>query len=135
MSILLSRLPNEDKLIWHFEKNKEFLVKTAYHNARAHKESLLPDPSSSPNQKLWQMIWKTPILTRQRNFLWCVVKDILPTRENLLRKGISLDPVCPFCSSDVESVQHLFMDCIFAKQVMFSSSLSYRTPSNVCVNQ
>ncbi|XP_058733501.1 uncharacterized mitochondrial protein AtMg00310-like [Vicia villosa] len=52
VSIPLSRLPTEDKIIWHFEKNGEFSVKTTYHAARAHKESLLPRPSISPNQKL-----------------------------------------------------------------------------------
>ncbi|XP_058787163.1 uncharacterized protein LOC131661587 [Vicia villosa] len=135
VSIPLSRIPTDDKIIWHFEKNGEYSFKTAYHATCAQKECLLPGPSSHSNQNLWQLIWRAPILNRQRNFLWCVAKNILPTRGNLLKKGISLDPVCPFCSAEIETMQHLLMDCVFAKQVLFASPLSYRIPANVGVNQ
>ncbi|XP_058759750.1 uncharacterized protein LOC131633056 [Vicia villosa] len=135
VSIQLSRLPTEDKIIWHFEKNGEFSVKTAYHAARTHKDSLNPGPSTSSNQKLWKLIWKAPLMPRQRNFLWRVAQNILPTRGNLSKKGITLDPSCPFCYDAHETVQHLFMDCVFARQVLFSSPISYRIPASVHVNQ
>ncbi|XP_058746226.1 uncharacterized protein LOC131619104 [Vicia villosa] len=116
ISIPLSRVPTEDKIILHFEKSAEFSVKSAYHTLRAHRDSLLPGPSCHTNHKLWYLIWKAPILSRLRNFLWRAAKNILPTRGNLLRKCILLDPVFPFCSNDVESVQHLLMECVFTRQ-------------------
>ncbi|XP_058732849.1 uncharacterized protein LOC131604425 [Vicia villosa] len=132
-SIPLSVHPDEDNMVWQFEKNGEFSVKTAYHASRAHKDSLLPGPSSPANQKIWPLIWKAPISARQRNFLWRVAKNILPSRGNLLKKGMFIDSQCPLCSAGTETVQHLLMECVFAKQVLFASVLSYRIPSSVSV--
>lgn len=56
LSIPLSHFPNDHKVIWHHEKNGEFSFKFAYHASMAHKDVLKPVPSSSSNQKLWQLI-------------------------------------------------------------------------------
>src|SRR3954467_10067109 len=90
VSIPLPRLPTEDKLIWHHEKSGEFSVKIVYHDSVAFRDSHKPGPSSSTNNKLWHEIWRTPILNRTRNFMWRVAKNILPTRGNLIRKGMSI---------------------------------------------
>ncbi|XP_058757456.1 uncharacterized protein LOC131630719 [Vicia villosa] len=134
VSIPLSRLPNDDKLVWHFEKSGEFSVKTAYHATCSFKTSLLPGPSISACHSLWKLLWKAPIYAKQRNFLWRVAQDILPTRGNLVKKGMIIDPLCPFCFSGIENVQHLFMECHFAKQVLFASSVGYRIPNCMDVN-
>lgn len=102
---------------------------------REHTMTLLPSPSNPSNQKFWKLIWNAPILARQMNFLWRVAKGILPTRGNLLRKGMSLDPAFPFCSSGIEIVQHIFMECVFVKQVLFASFICYRIPPCLGVNQ
>lgn len=66
-----------------------------------------------------------------QNFLWRFAKNIIPAKGNLQRKGISLDPLCPFFFSDTEYVQHILMDCVFARQVFFSSPLSNRIFVNI----
>ncbi|XP_058775882.1 uncharacterized protein LOC131650175 [Vicia villosa] len=48
---------------------------------------------------------------------------------------MSIDSSCPFYSSGIENVQHIFMDCHFAKQVLFASSIGYRTPNYLEANQ
>ncbi|XP_058768576.1 uncharacterized protein LOC131642328 [Vicia villosa] len=134
VSIPLTRGPLRDKMIWHFEKSGEYTVRSAYHLSLQVKDSLMPGPSSPPCKKLWQQIWKIPVHTRVKNFLWRTARNILPTKHNLLKKGISLDPTCSLCNKDVESVQHLFLECDFAKAVCFSSILSYRIPSHLEFN-
>ncbi|XP_058742209.1 uncharacterized protein LOC131614666 [Vicia villosa] len=50
------------------------------------------------------------------------------------KKGIKVDALCPMCNMEAENVQHLLMDCVFVRQSLFSSALSYRIPSDLCFN-
>ncbi|CAI8584800.1 unnamed protein product [Vicia faba] len=64
-----------------------------------------------------------------------IQKNILPSKDNLLKKGIRLDVSCSLCHYVVESAYHLFLQCEFAKQVSFSSILSYRVSSDMEINE
>ncbi|CAI8611566.1 unnamed protein product [Vicia faba] len=66
-----------------------------------------------------------------RSFLWRLAKNILPTKDNLRKKGILLDETCSLCNSAPETALHLFMDCAFARQVFSSSVLSYHILENM----
>ncbi|CAI8584877.1 unnamed protein product [Vicia faba] len=94
------------------------------------RSSKKPGPSRLSCTKLWKKIWSAPVNTRTHNFLWRMSKNILPTKDNLSRKGISLDSSCPLCHTEKESASHLFMHCVFVKQILFSSPLSYRVPTD-----
>ena len=51
-----------------------------------------------------------PIKVRIRT--WRAVLDKLPTKTNLIRKGVLLDnDLCPLCNSHPETVNHLFVEC------------------------
>ncbi|KAK7290162.1 hypothetical protein RIF29_04389 [Crotalaria pallida] len=50
-------------------------------------------------------------------FFWRVIKNILPTKDNLLRKKVPLSPICSGCHEEFESVQHALFQCDFAKRV------------------
>lgn len=50
VSIPLSRLSNEDKIIRHHEKSGEFSVRSAYHASVAHKDVLKPCPLVLPTK-------------------------------------------------------------------------------------
>nr|GEY17251.1 hypothetical protein [Tanacetum cinerariifolium] len=51
-------------------------------------------------------------------FTWRARLDRLPTRGNLINRGVSLDsPLCPFCGLMLEDSQHLFFRCDMAKCV------------------
>lgn len=43
---------------------------------------------------------------------------------------MKLDNSCPFCHVQVESIQHDFLVCPFAKVVWFSSTLGLHVPLN-----
>lgn len=66
--------------------------------------------------------------------MWRLAKNILPTRHNLQKKGISLDPLCPLCHSDVETVEHLFMNCNLSKLALFASPLGSHAPFNMDIH-
>nr|GEV62018.1 RNA-directed DNA polymerase, eukaryota [Tanacetum cinerariifolium] len=50
---------------------------------------------------------------------WRARRDCLPTRVNLMRRGVTLDSVnCPICNSDEEDIHHVLFRCEVATAVM-----------------
>jgi hypothetical protein len=87
-----------------------------------------PGPSSSHYDRLWELIWKIPLPTRIRNFMWRLARDIIPTRCTLRKRGVTLDTVCPLCFDSEESSQHLFMYCPLSRRIWFASPLEIQPP-------
>ncbi|GAU29911.1 hypothetical protein TSUD_148190 [Trifolium subterraneum] len=129
----LKRLP-QDKIIWCWEKNVVYSVRSAYHLLDDRKFCNQPSPSSIFQESLWGKIWKAPVPNVIRNFLWRLVKHILPSRARLAKKGLTLDPYFPLCYQQAEDYEHLFMSCPFSKLTWFASPLGLHAPSNVDVN-
>ncbi|GJZ11381.1 RNA-directed DNA polymerase, eukaryota, reverse transcriptase zinc-binding domain protein, partial [Tanacetum coccineum] len=49
---------------------------------------------------------------------WRLCLDRLPTRCNLDARGVDLDSTrCPICDVDLESSQHLFVECLVASSL------------------
>lgn len=68
-------------------------------------------------------------------FTWRCLHDILPTRANLLRRGIVLDPVCARCGRDAETIEHIFRDCNWSFLFWRASPLRINLPlDNLSVN-
>lgn len=111
-----------------------FLLRSAYHAYLFHKDVHKPGPSRFTNQKLWHDTWRAPILNITQNFLWRVAKNILPTKGNLSRKGICIDPIFPFRFAVIQFSLHIFMKCFIVRQALFSSPLSYRIPAKLDIN-
>ncbi|KAK8599202.1 hypothetical protein V6N13_077134 [Hibiscus sabdariffa] len=44
-------------------------------------------------------------------FSWCMFHNLLPTRFNLLMRGINLDAMCKLCGQGVEDDMHIFWSC------------------------
>ncbi|XP_039000122.1 uncharacterized protein LOC120125860 [Hibiscus syriacus] len=64
---------------------------------------------------------------------WMVILDRLPTKERLARIWMSTDDVCVLCGDAMESRNHLFADCSFARGVwsgvMHACQLQHRMMS------
>jgi hypothetical protein len=61
-------------------------------------------------------VWALKISPRVHFFLWLLSKNKLLTRDNLSISRKVEDPSCLFCS-EAESIQHLFFECVVAKQL------------------
>lgn len=46
-----------------------------------------------------------------KNFLWRVCNNSLPTRDNLYKKKITIDPLCPICGLVPETSVHALWSC------------------------
>ena len=44
-------------------------------------------------------------------FMWQALKDSLPTKLNLMRRHILMDPVCELCQSTTEDILHVVWSC------------------------
>ncbi|PWA94731.1 RNA-directed DNA polymerase, eukaryota [Artemisia annua] len=82
--------------------------------------------------------------TRWNNFfpiklnilLWRIALARIPTRDNLVSRGIVLDSnLCPVCSSSLETTEHVFADCVELRGIWSSISRWWNipTPSPVSV--
>jgi hypothetical protein len=61
---------------------------------------------------------KLNINDRARLFLWKIVWNILPTKEQLSHLFlVNSDLSCPLCKVANDSLQHLFFECIYARVV------------------
>ncbi|MCH97471.1 retrotransposon unclassified-like protein [Trifolium medium] len=134
LSLPLSHRLPQDKIIWCWEKNDEYSVRSAYQLLDDRKNCNQPSPSSIFQESLWGKIWKAAVPNVIRNFLWRLVKHILPSRARLAKKGLNVDPCCPLCYQQAEDYEHIFMSCPIAKLTWFASPLGLHAPSDLDVN-
>ncbi|KAJ9566944.1 hypothetical protein OSB04_002910 [Centaurea solstitialis] len=63
-------------------------------------------------------LWSKLVPLKVRIHVWMVRLDRLPTKANLLEKGLNLDTdTCPLCSDSGETGDHLFITCRTAVEV------------------
>jgi len=66
----------------------------------------------------FQLLWSLKTVPSALMCIWRIIWDRLPTRANLVRRGVQLGcALCPLCREDVESVQHLFCTCKVTQKV------------------
>lgn len=74
----------------------------------------LPSPSDcSILQSMWKKIWSSLFPPKVSVWLWCALKNELPTKMNLIRRRIPIDMWCSFCINQVDSLEHYLFSCMF----------------------
>ncbi|XP_043814106.1 uncharacterized protein LOC122724009 [Manihot esculenta] len=109
LAIPLPLNPRPDKLIWHFEKRGFYTVKTAYYCVL----SMLGRHLRVGTSDLWKKVWALDVPPKVRDFIWRLFRGVLPTRDNLARRGVDVPLGCLFCDAN-ESIDHLFFSCPMA---------------------
>lgn len=56
----------------------------------------------------WSLVWKMNIPHRLQLFFWRLLIDRLPTRARLAKWNSAIDPLCPICRRENETVDHIF---------------------------
>ena len=101
-----------DTLAWVDTKNGMFIVKSAYHLAAVGGEATNGSTSDTTVAVLqWKNIWNIRGPPVVKTFLWQACNEILPTGNNLHRKGIISDSLCPICGVANETVGHILWNC------------------------
>ena len=100
---------SKDSMVWLAEPHGHYTTKSAY------KFYTKPSTSNSDG-KIYSIIWKLKIPPRVAVFCWRLLKNRLPTKDNLLRRNITIqDQNCPLCGNAQEDVGHLFFNCNLTK--------------------
>lgn len=98
ISISLSFRSPLDKLVWHWERDGEYSVRSASHQVG---DVYLPNqygPSTSPDKTLWKEIWHSRLPNQG-----------YPFNKGYPKKDVTLDATCPLCDLTEESPEHLFI--------------------------
>lgn len=118
LRIPLSNTHARDRLYWKENKAKQFMVRTAYRVAlRLQGESGAEHSSVRDEKRFWCRIWKLKIPPKVRNFVWRACTDILPTRANLYRRKVPIDPLYLISGQTDKTVGHALWECPLARNV------------------
>lgn len=69
------------------------------------------------DQQVWNRLWKLPIPSKVRTFVWRASSNILPTRANLVRWKVPIDLKCAICGTNDDTVIHMLWQCPLACNV------------------
>jgi hypothetical protein len=116
--MVLSSLGQKDKIVWADTKKGIFTVRSAYHIA---KELYLKNEggcsTEGNKERMWQALWKLNCPRVVHLFLWKACNNILSTKANLSKRGVTQDDKCPICNLEMESVGHCLWSYQAAKDV------------------
>ncbi|KAL7176319.1 hypothetical protein ACSBR2_029794 [Camellia fascicularis] len=76
--------------------------------------------------KEWKIAWNLNLPPKLKHFVWRICHNALATKQNLWRRRCANSAECPICLTAVESVEHLFFGCKWAKSVWFGTGLGFR---------
>jgi hypothetical protein len=112
LKIPISKYGHSDCMVWRGTASGEFSVRSAYHLETERREVTLGDCSYMPGcNPLWNLIWGMKVQNSVKVFLWRAFHNILPSKDNLNKKGMNLDPFCIVCLTEKESISHVIWDC------------------------
>jgi len=63
-------------------------------------------------------VWNLKVPASAKVFRWRVLLDRLPSRTNLESRGVHVScNLCPLCNKEVETIQHLLINCEVAQRL------------------
>jgi hypothetical protein len=87
----------------------EYSAKSAY------KRFLAGSTLFEPAERIWKS-WAPP---RCKFFVWLASSDRCWTADRLARRGLHHPKSCPLCDQQEETVQHILVSCVFARDIWF----------------
>lgn len=120
LKIPVSTMGSTDRLIWMPAKNGQFNVTTGYKMAQKKKKQRAGDEEASNRSKedevkMWDKVWQLNIKMKLKHFLWKACHDRLPVGSNLKKRGLLEDDMCRHCGEGIETIEHVFFHCAYAK--------------------
>lgn len=90
---------SNDAIIWNYDSKRMFTVKSAYHLVRnLNSKEKATGSDFSMASTIWKSVWNANCLPGAKIASWKILKDIIPTKTNICKKGIKLI-WCAVCAS------------------------------------
>jgi ribonuclease HI len=116
---------SRDDLTWAGTKDGTYSVKSSYHTISDWKSQQTLSGSNYNNMNpMWKHLWKLKIPPKQSHLIWRILNNALPVKDNLITRGIRCDPICYRCNSALETTNHVFLTCEWARAIWFGSPLT-----------
>jgi hypothetical protein len=108
----------KDVFKWNLTTSGQLSVKSMY-------RALL----NNANVFYHKLLWKLKVSLKIKIFMWYLIKGVVLTKDNLIKRNWQGNKKCVFCDSD-ESIQHLFINCHFAQFIwrLIHCCFGLRTP-------
>ncbi|CAI8584989.1 unnamed protein product [Vicia faba] len=127
LKLPLHNLEEEDTSCWKAAKDDNYSVKTGYHNIiKWEAKPNIVRRSNNNDRTMWEKIWRSKVTPRQQILVWKVVQNIIPSKDNLIKRGISCDPFCPRCPTVMEDTNHCFKNSDWVKHIWYGSPLNLK---------
>jgi hypothetical protein len=97
----------EDKLVWRWTSDGCYSSKSAY-------EAFF---GGTIRARVVDEIWRSRAPYSCKFFAWLVSKNRCWTADRLLRRGLPAPAACPLCDQEPETLQHLLLGCVVAREV------------------
>ena len=98
---------SEDRLAWSNNSHRKFDLKSAHKLATS---------SDECQDFKGHWIWKSKIIPRIQFFVWKCFYNSIGVKVCLASRGINLDPLCPQCREESETIIHMLRDCWKSKE-------------------
>lgn len=96
-----------DSVTWAWEKSGEFSARSAY-QAKFMGREIIPTADFT---------WKSRAPLRCHFFAWLALQNRCWTSDRLARRELDHQEACPFCDQHEESIDHILLHCVFAREV------------------
>jgi hypothetical protein len=73
-----------------------------------------------------KQLWAARAPLKHKMHLWLVLRNRLWTSDRLARRGLQHSPLCPLCYQEPETIEHLTIQCSFAREVWYHLLLARR---------
>jgi hypothetical protein len=106
---------SEDELIWDPAPSGSYSPKLGYLKCNS-------ELSTQEAVWWWSKLWKVKSPTKTRLFMWNVLRNKVPTWDNLQKQNFVGPGWCTLCKSEGESSIHLFLNCRYINKVWMEIS-------------
>jgi hypothetical protein len=110
----------EDSHIWQFSSSGKYSAKSAYEAMFVGAICFQP----------WERIWKSWAPGKCKFFMWLVAHNKCWTADRLAKRGLPHPEKCPLCDQEEETINHLILSCVFARQAWFSPASAWPESSS-----
>ena len=106
-----------DGLVLHPETPDQFRWKLTQDGSYSSKSAYAAFFEGSIKFGSWRRIWKTWAPPRCKFFIWLVFHNRVWTADRLAKRNLPHPEKCPLCDQEDETINHLIVGCVFARQV------------------
>lgn len=107
LKIPLSNLNQVDRWSWKGTNSGSYSVKEGYKLVFNAGQMFTNDNFN------WLKLWALKIPPKMKALLWRICSRTIPVASLLYQRRVQVDLQCRFCGEDIETVEHVFIQCTF----------------------